>query len=360
VLEQVDTSVTAQMVLQYYLTSELLEGPARVTHELWLDGKRAALEDPANPFRGYGPLRIKVRDLPADERAALGDADDGADIYHPLYQPYDELDSDGRSKNAVPMVVLCNAMGDIVLPANSELAALESALEQFIEGSNTQLVGLLARIQHLGFTASEVRVGARGYGEGARDDMGLHGFLSRSVQELDVDALKPVAEWMLTQLRNPHRLAWTLGQIDGQRLAEGLSWQEFFAVPHFDFNKLGKETDVEQLTEAPECWPEVEQFFRERTSGVEQVFYQGAGEDGVLIIGFVVHDLSGATASEVGSAIAGLKSELGIQAEMGEIRGATTQRVLPSTCPTCQVPWAFCRNRRDHQYDARQAMARRI
>jgi hypothetical protein len=144
-----------------------------------------------------------VRDLPADEREALGDADDGADIYHPLYQPYDELDSDGRSKNAVPMVVLCNAMGDIVLPANSELAALESALEQFIEGSNTQLVGLLARIQHLGFTASEVRVGARGYGEGARDDMGLHGFLSRSVQELDVDALKPVAEWMLTQLREP-------------------------------------------------------------------------------------------------------------------------------------------------------------
>jgi hypothetical protein len=239
-LEQVDTSVTAQMALQYYLTTMEVEGPAQFTHELWLVGKRAALEDPANPFRGYGPERIKVRDLLADEREVLGGVDPGADVYHPLYRPYDELDADGRNKNVVPMVVLCNALGDIVLPANSELAALETALEQFIDGSNTQLVGLLARIQHLGFSASEARVGARAFGDGARDDMGLHGYLPSHVQQLDVDALKPVAEWMLSRLRHPKLLAWTLGQINcWRRQQAGLDWRELLAVPHFNFNKLG-------------------------------------------------------------------------------------------------------------------------
>jgi hypothetical protein len=230
------------MVLQYYLTSEELEHPAKLAHEMWLEGKRAALESLDNPFRGYGPQRIKVRDLPANEREALAYADLSADVYHPLYKPYEELDADGRNKNVVPMVVLCNALGDIVLPANSELAALETALEQFVEGSNTQLVGLLTRIQHLGFSASEARVGARGYGEGARDDMGLHGYLPRPIQELDVGALKPVAAWMLRQLREPRMLAWTLGQIAcWKRMQSGLDWRELFTIPHFDFDTLEAE-----------------------------------------------------------------------------------------------------------------------
>jgi hypothetical protein len=239
-LEGLQTLATAQEFLDHYATvAELLEAPARIAHEAWRETKLAALKDPADPYRGYGPVRIKVRDLPEAERAALGDVSPNADVYHHLDLPYDEVDQDTSNKNVVPMVVLCNALGDIVLPPNSELAMLERALEEFVSGANTQLTGLLARIHHLAFSASEVRVGARPYGKEARDDLRLHGFLSRPVQELDVTTLRPVAEWLLSQMHNPHQLAWTLAQIDGRRLRGELTWDQLHTILHHpDFTNL--------------------------------------------------------------------------------------------------------------------------
>jgi hypothetical protein len=361
-LEGLQTLATAQELLDHYLSTELLEGAARAAHEAWRETKHAALEDLANPYRGYGPKRIKVRDLSAEERVALPDADPSADVYHPLDVSYEQLDGDSRNKNVVPMVVLCNALGDLVLPPNSELATLETALEQFVAGTNDQLTGLLARIQHLGFSTSEVRVGARPYGIDARDDFRLHGFLSRPVQELDVVALQPVAEWLLTQLRNPRQLAWTLGQIDGRRLRGEFTWDQLHTILHHpDFTQFGKEANTATTAlVSPDCWATVEQIFASEASGVERVFYQGTNNDGRHKVGVAVYDLDNATASELGRVIADLHLDHGIDAVLGDIHGVTTTRVLPSNCPTCGVPWAFCNNRQNHEYDARQASARRF
>jgi hypothetical protein len=362
-LQGLQILTTAQEFLDHYQTvAELLEAPARIAHEGWRETKRAAFQDPSDPYRGYGPVRIKVRDLAADERAVLGDVQPSADVYHPLDRPYDEVDADTRNKNVVPMVVLCNALGDIVLPPNSELAVLEHALEQFVTGADTQLVGLLARIQHLGFLTSEARSGARPFGDEARDDFRLHGFLPRPVQELDVVTLRPVAEWLLAELRNPRQLALTLGQIDGRRLRGDFTWEQFHVIMHHpDFTNLGKENDVSSTTPAePGFWATVERAFTLRASGVEQVFYQGTDEDGKHRIGVVVYDLDSSTAGEVGSVITVLRIEHGIDAVLGDVRGATTRRVLPAGCPTCGVPWSFCRNPHDHRYDARQAAVRRL
>jgi hypothetical protein len=238
-LEELQNLATAQEVLDHYLSTELLEGAAPATHEARLEAKHAALTDPANPYRGYGPERVKVSDLSAEERAALPGANPSADVYHPLDRPYELLDGDSRNKNVIPMVVLCIALGDIVLPPNSQLAMLVTALEQFIAGTNNQLTGSLARIAHLAFSASEVRVGARPYGKDARDDLRLHGFLPREVQELDVTTLRPVAEWLLSQLHNPRQLAWTLGQIDGRRLQGEFTRDQFHVIMHHpDFTNL--------------------------------------------------------------------------------------------------------------------------
>jgi hypothetical protein len=361
-LEGFRTLATAQELLDHYLNTPLLEGAAHAAHDAWRETKHTALLDSSNPYRGYGPKRIKVRDLTADERAALSETDPSADVYHPLDLPYAELDGDSRNKNVVPMVVLCNALGDIVLPPNSELVVLETALEQFVDGTNDQLTGLLARIQHLGFAASEVRVGARPYGEDARDDFRLHGFLSRPIQELDVVALRPVAEWLLSQLRDPYQLAWTLGQIDGRRLRGDFTWEQFHAILHHpDFTKLEKGSNMSSPSPAvPAFWETVEQTFASMASGVQRVCYQGTDEKGKHKIGVVLYDLSEATASEVGRVMGDLQSSHGLELVLGDIQGSTSPRVLPANCPTCGVAWSFCRRPQDHQYDARQAVARRF
>jgi hypothetical protein len=108
----------------------------------------------------------------------------------------------------------------------------------------------------------------------------------------------------------------------------------------------------------PNFWAIVEEAFGSQATGVEQVFYQGTDENGKHKIGVVVYDLDDSTASEVGRVIAGLYGDHGIDFVLGDIRGATTARRLPSNCPTCGVPWAFGCSRKDHEYDARQASAR--
>jgi hypothetical protein len=109
----------------------------------------------------------------------------------------------------------------------------------------------------------------------------------------------------------------------------------------------------------PDFWATVEQAFSSTASGVEQVFYQGTDENGRHKIGVVVYDLDN-TACEVGCIVEGLNDKHGLDVILGDIRRATTARVLGRNCPTCGVPWPCCIKRYDHEPKARTAAARRI
>jgi hypothetical protein len=212
-LEYDGLNIRLAEVLNYLLTTQAIEEAARYAHDIWRAGKHMALEDPENPYRGYGPVRIKVRDLPEDERAALGNVDPGLDVFHPLDVPFDELPGDGQNKNVLPLVFMCYSIGDVVSPPDADIAWLEATLAKFVEGDDQSLNEILGKLAHLGFMSSEVRVGARPFGDNARDDFPLYQSLSEPVQRLDIDAMRSSAEWMLEQLHNPACVGFLAGWI---------------------------------------------------------------------------------------------------------------------------------------------------
>jgi hypothetical protein len=201
---------SAREFLNGHVDSFLIEGAAELSHNNWRSIKTAAMEDPANPYRGWGPDRIKVGQLSVEDKKALGiamDANPADDVFHPLDLPYDQLDEDTKGKNIVPMVALCNGLGDMVLDESATVADLEISLTSFVEGSDNTLNMFLSRIHHIAFVAGEIRKGSRPYGETYRDDFPLFEMLDKPVQDLDRDVLIPVAQFLLSKLK-PDDVGW--------------------------------------------------------------------------------------------------------------------------------------------------------
>jgi hypothetical protein len=196
--------VGADEYLDYIVSSEHIEDVGAYVHELWRSTKRAAQNDPNNPYIGYGPTRVKVADLDQAARKSLGIAEDAsldADIYHPLDRSYEELDSDTRNKNAVPVIVLCNFLGDIILDGQATLIDLENEINGLLQGEDPEKFELLKKIHHIAFLAGEARMNSRGYGDQRRSDFGLFKLLPTPVQELDGTTILPVADWMMRELQ---------------------------------------------------------------------------------------------------------------------------------------------------------------
>jgi hypothetical protein len=201
---------SAREFLNGHVNSFLIEGVAELSHNNWRSIKAAAMEDPNNPYRGWGPNRIKVGQLSPEDRIALGiapDANPADDVYHPFDLPFAELDDDTKGKNIVPMVALCNGLGDIVLDESATIADLEISLMSFIDGSDDTINMLLSKIHHIAFVAGEIREGSRPYGATYRDDFPLFEMLDKPVQDLDRDVLVPVAEFLLSKFK-PDDVGW--------------------------------------------------------------------------------------------------------------------------------------------------------
>jgi hypothetical protein len=215
-------ALPAQDFLNAHIGSILLESAAAFSHESWRGIKTAARDDPTNTYLGWGPQRIKVRQLSDAEKVGLGipiDADPAADVYHPLDLPFDQLDEDTKNKNTVPMLVLADAMAEIVLSSAASISELETKLIDFIERRSPELVLLLNKIHHIAFLAGEIRSGERPYGENARDDFRLFDKLDGATQELDYDTLLPVAEFLLRKIHGDPALAKVLR---GAEMAEAI------------------------------------------------------------------------------------------------------------------------------------------
>ncbi|MBH41175.1 MAG: hypothetical protein CL685_00485 [Candidatus Magasanikbacteria bacterium] len=187
------------------LTTKKLEEPAELAHQGWLTAKEEGLKDPNNPFQGYGPSRIKVGDLSVKEKADLGillDANPSDDVYHPLYLPFEELDSETQGKNLVPLLVLCYGIGDFLLGNAATKDDLVNLLQGIISGKDFESVDMLMRLNHVSFQAGEVRVGSRPYGPNAREDFPLYSSLHPEVQKLDEYTLLPAVNWLLNEIKN--------------------------------------------------------------------------------------------------------------------------------------------------------------
>jgi hypothetical protein len=198
------STISASEYLDYIVSSEHVEDVGAYIHELWREVKRTARDDPTNPYIGYGPTRVKVSHLDEETRRSLGIAEDAApdaDIYHPLDRPYEELEEDTRNKNAVPVIVLCNFLGDIVLDEQATLIDLENTIQALLDGNDPENFDLLKRIHHIAFLAGEARVSARGYGENERSDFHLYSALPEHVQELDGTTVLPVGEWIVKEFQ---------------------------------------------------------------------------------------------------------------------------------------------------------------
>lgn len=195
----------AKDFLNSILTTEKLEGAAVASHdEGWLAAKKRDLADASNPFRGWGMKRIRVRDLDPCQRTELGianDADYTADVFHPLFKPLAELDTDTRGKNVVPLAVLCYGLGDFLLSPDASMEDLAQLLDAIIDGTDKAAVNTLMRLNHACFQAQEIRVGARPFGDNARDDFPLFSSLKGDVAELDAWTLLPAAKWLRTQIK---------------------------------------------------------------------------------------------------------------------------------------------------------------
>ncbi len=195
----------ARDFLNRVLTTDMIEGAGADSHGGWYAAQKAKLDDPTNPFRGYGPKRLRVRDLSADSLTELGialDANPGADVYHPLFRSWAELDADTKNKNVPPLAVLCYAIGDFKFFGNESLKELAQTLEGVISGEDTESIDILTKVNHLAFQCQELRVGSRGYGDNKRDDFPLFASLGKDVAALDEYTLMPAAKWLLAQVRS--------------------------------------------------------------------------------------------------------------------------------------------------------------
>lgn len=197
----------AQDFLNAVLTTEEVESAGKDSHEGWLKTKDPELRTEKNPsgiFLGLGAKRVRVRDLSPKERQDLNipdDANGGSDVYHNLYRPWSELDSDTRNKNVPPMGVLCYGLGDFLLEDDATVADLGEALRRLLSGEDASGIKLLSKINHVAFQCGELRVGSRGYGPDARDDFPLFKSLKKKVQELDEYTLLPAAKCLLDKIR---------------------------------------------------------------------------------------------------------------------------------------------------------------
>lgn len=199
-------SPNARNFIDSILTSSLVEGAAALSHGGWLASKEAALQDPNNPFQGRGENRVRVRDLSDAELADLGiqrtESNGGSDVYHHLFMPFEELNTDTKGKNVQPLAALCYALGDFILNGDATVKDLVEVLESIIDGSNQDAIDTIVRVNHACFQAAEIRIGARGFGDTARDDFPLYCSLSSDVAELDAWTTVPAAKWLLEQAQN--------------------------------------------------------------------------------------------------------------------------------------------------------------
>jgi hypothetical protein len=200
--------------LNYLVTTHEIDAAAQYVHDQWRALKQQAKEDPANPYQGYGPVRVKVRELDVTTSIKLQigpEAAGDADVYHPLDVPYQELEEDIRNKNTVPMMVLCNGLADFILGEENCIADLEDKLKDFINGTDTEITQFLSKLHHIAFLAGEIRHGSRPYGDAGRDDFGPFTQLSEEVQVLDRLTLLPVAQWILEDVAKMRNDYWAHG-----------------------------------------------------------------------------------------------------------------------------------------------------
>jgi hypothetical protein len=200
---------TAVNLLNKILTTAQVEGAAAVSHNGWLAPKQAAKENPNDPFQGWGPERVRVRELTPEQRQELGIAEGaspGADVYHPLFKPFEELDTDTQGKNVLPLAVLCYGLGDFLLQPGATVQDLATLLDGLLDRSNASAINLLMRLNHVAFQSAEIRVGSRGFGENARDDFPLFMSLHQEVAALDEYTLLPAAQWLREQIRKDYNL----------------------------------------------------------------------------------------------------------------------------------------------------------
>lgn len=191
----------ARAFLNHVLTSELIEGAARASHEGWLTGKQKEL---SGAFRGYGPKRVRVRDLSAAQRADLripADADPALDVYNPAYVGWADLDQDVKNKNVPPLALLLYHLGQNVLPPGATVLDLQAVLQGLVDGTDKAGILQLTMLNHIVFQCQELRTGARPYGPNARTDFPLYDNLTKQVQALDGYTLLPAAAWLLGETK---------------------------------------------------------------------------------------------------------------------------------------------------------------
>ena len=183
--DEISRRVSGRDILDYFVGSEHIEKAAEKSHEAWLSGKQATLDDPLDPFSGYGPIRRKVRDLTELERGDFKlppNSDESKDVLHPLFQPYIQIDPAVRNKNVVPMAAACLAVGDFLLDDTARIEELDTLIEGM--GRSPHQQAIVNMVMHVAWTASDVTVGGRPW-EGAPENYHLYSRLSPDVQELD-------------------------------------------------------------------------------------------------------------------------------------------------------------------------------
>lgn len=183
--------VGSRDVMDYLLGTNHVEYAAMSTHNAWLAGKTSDLEDPHDPYRGYGDTRVKVRDLSLEQRRAMGirdDADPSKDVFHPLHRPFVDLSPDVKNRNVVPMAAAVLAIGDFLTDdtTNSdELRDLIRSLSTDVSPATRQMLNM---VTHVAWMAGDISAGGRPWHEGSEPNYHIYSRLREDVQELDTQA----------------------------------------------------------------------------------------------------------------------------------------------------------------------------
>lgn len=190
--------VSARDIIDYFIRSKHLLAPAAEGHASWRQGKNAALQDPNNPYRGYGPERLKVGNLTAAQRRELEIADNAdlaADVYHPLDVPFMQLSPDMHNKNIVPMAAACLAVADFLMDDAATIEDMDTVMKTIADGADPIRQRTLNMVAHVAWTASDLSFGGRPWAT-AQENYHPYSSLSPDVQDLDTQAMHTPITYM--------------------------------------------------------------------------------------------------------------------------------------------------------------------
>jgi hypothetical protein len=158
-------AVSASEFLNEVLSSSAIYRAAAVSHDTWYKSKQLNLLNLSHPFLGAGPAGKKtprpdsqptrVRDfrpqalteLLAREGKLYVDITDGSrEVFHPLFVEFDKLPTETQAAMTIPMLALCKALGDFILPHDATLLDLETVLVKTIHGQTPANVAFIKKL----------------------------------------------------------------------------------------------------------------------------------------------------------------------------------------------------------------------